>query len=143
MRITSRRILQPIGRGWEMSETTEAVGRLLQQRLEEIKQEAASLERALGGLGKNTLFQPSTPRSSKVTKSRRRRPRRPPGSKRAARGQRQQQLLTAIKQNPGARPAELARLIKVNPPQVHGLLRKARARKLIAKQGQGYKVKAN
>ncbi len=124
-----------------MSETTEAVRRLLQQRLEEIKQEATSLERALVGLGKNTSSRSSTPRSSTATKSRRRRPGRR-RSKRAARGQRQEQLLAAIKQNPGARPAELARLIKVNPSQVHGLLRKARAGKLISKKGNGYKLKA-
>jgi hypothetical protein len=126
-----------------MSETSEAVRQLLQERLEEIRKEAASLERALRGLGKNTPSRRRTPRSATASaKPARPAVRKRRRSKRAPRGQRQEQLLAAIKQNPGARPAELARLIKVNPPQVHGLLRKAQARKLIAKQGEGYRVKA-
>lgn len=124
-----------------MSETTDAVRQLLHSRLDEIIEEAERLERALRSMGENIPSRPSTRRrSTAATKSSQRRTsrRRP---KRAPRGQRQEQLLAAIKQNPGARPAELARAIGINPSQVHGLLRKARARKLIAKQGEGYKVK--
>jgi predicted transcriptional regulator len=59
----------------------------------------------------------------------------------APRGQRSEQLLAAIKAKPGARPGELAGEIGVSSNQVHGLIRKAKAEKLIVKKGAGYSLK--
>lgn len=63
----------------------------------------------------------------------------PPANAAAAprrpRGQRREQLLAAINAKPGARPSELAGEIGVSPSQVHSLIRKARAEKLIVKKG--------
>ena len=60
---------------------------------------------------------------------------------RAPRGQRRQQLLTALKANPGARPSEIAREIGVSANQVHGLIKAARKDKLVVKRGKGYALK--
>jgi DNA-binding MarR family transcriptional regulator len=59
-----------------------------------------------------------------------------------SRGRRREQLLEAIKAKPGARPPELAGEIGISPSQVHALIRKARAEKLIVKQDTGYALKA-
>jgi DNA-binding MarR family transcriptional regulator len=61
--------------------------------------------------------------------------------KRAARGQRRKELLAAIKASPGARPSELAKTIGIKPTQVHALIAKAKAEKLITRRGQGYAIK--
>jgi hypothetical protein len=50
--------------------------------------------------------------------------------------------LAAIKASPGARPAELAKSIGVKSTQVHSLIAKARAEKLVVKRGDGYALKA-
>jgi hypothetical protein len=121
-----------------MSETTDRVSQLLRARLEEIGQEAAGIERALAGLGGVTG---GGHRSGGGSPQRRvgRRPRR---AKRAARGERQAQLLAAIKAHPTAGPSALAETIGVKPPQVYALLAKLRSERLISKQGKGYSVKA-
>lgn len=57
------------------------------------------------------------------------------------RGQRREELLAALKANPGARPAELATAIGISANQVHGLLVKARAEKVVVKKGKGYALR--
>jgi hypothetical protein len=116
---------------------------LIHSRLAELDAEVKSLERALRGLGENTPTRRSTPRSATATA----RPASPAArkrrrAKRAPRGQRQEQLLAAIKATPGARPSELAKAIGIKPAQVHALIAKARAEKLISKQGKGYALKS-
>jgi hypothetical protein len=122
-----------------MSETTERVSQVLREHLDQLEQEAKRIEgalRPLGGrpaaVGRNPAGKSSGPIA----------PRQPRRAKRAARGERQAQLLAAIKANPTQGPAELAKTIGIAPSQAHALVAKARAEKLISKQGKGYSVKA-
>lgn len=122
---------------------------LIRSRLADLDAEAKSLERALGSLGEGSsgrrrrpgrpAKRAATPTDSAAT--RRKRARRKGKGARAPRGQRREQLLAAIKASPGARPADLARSMGVKPSQVHALIRKARAEKLIVKRGNGYALK--
>jgi hypothetical protein len=121
---------------------------LIQSRLAEIDAEAKRLERAVASLGEGTVRkrrrgrpQGSAPALAAPPK-RKRAPRERKSSKRAPRGQRREQLLAAIKATPGARPSELAKSIGVKPTQVHALIAKARADKLIVKNGNGYALKS-
>lgn len=132
-----------------MSRHVDDARRLIQSRLADIDAEAERLRRALGGLGEGAA--PSPRRASRPAtrvgakrsdKPRPRAGRRPEASKRAARGQRREELLAAIKATPGARPAELAAAIGIRPTQVSVLIAKARAEGLIVKRGDGYALKA-
>jgi hypothetical protein len=121
--------------------------KLIQSRLTEIEGESKQLLRALASLGEGIRQQ-----SRRASKSHRAgttaptKSKRPPASrrqagKRAARGQRREELLAAIRASPGARPSELAKVIGVRPTQVSVLIAKARAEKLIVKRGDGYALK--
>lgn len=122
-----------------MSETTERVSQVLREHLDQLEQEAKRIERALRPLaggpaaaGRNPAGKSSGPSAPRELRR----------AKRAARGERQAQLLAAIKATPTEGPAELAKTIGIAPSQVHALVAKARAEKLISKQGKGYSVKA-
>jgi predicted Rossmann fold nucleotide-binding protein DprA/Smf involved in DNA uptake len=117
--------------------------RLIESRLAEIKTEADRLHRALESLRDGTTPTARSPRraASVPSKVRRRVSGKPKSRGRAARGQRREELLTAIKADPGARPSELAKTIGIKPAQVHALITKARAEKLIVKKGKGYALK--
>lgn len=130
-----------------MPNTIADARQLIQSRLAALDVEAKQLERALASLGDGSSRRsrrPGRPRkraaaaASVPPKLKRRAPRKRKSSKRAPRGQRREQLLAAIKANPGARPSELAKAIGVKSTQVHALIAKARAEKLIAKRGRGY-----
>ena len=120
---------------------------LISSRLAELDTEAKQLERALAGLGEGSgqggrrrgrpakavgaeTAPPSKPRRRATRKGRR-----------VPRGQRRQELLAAIKASPGAKTSELAESIGIKPNQVHALIAKARAEKLIVKSGNGYALK--
>jgi DNA-binding transcriptional ArsR family regulator len=62
------------------------------------------------------------------------------GRTRTRRGQRRKQVLAHLKDNPGSRPSEIAKVIKASPSQVSALLRKLGDEKLIAKSGKGYRL---
>jgi hypothetical protein len=128
-------------------DTIEAVRQLISSRLSELDAEAKKLERALGSLGEasgpprrlsprpsKSIAAPSKPKRTLAPKSKR--------TKRAARGQRRDQLLAAIKAEPGARPAELARSIGIRPTQAHALIAEAHAERLVLKRGNGYFLSA-
>lgn len=122
---------------------------LIEVRIAEIEEERSKLAGALKSLGERIPSRPSrsgqprrpaamgVPAPSKTRQG----PRRNPKRKRAPRGRRREELLSAIKVDPGARPVELARSIGVPPSQVHGLIAKARAERLIVKRGKGYALK--
>ena len=122
---------------------------LIQSRLTDLDAEAKSLERALVSLGEGSApkRRPGRPRKRAVAatsappKPKRSGARKPKGVKRAPRGRRREELLAAIKAEPGARPSALAKSIGIKPTQVHALIAKARAEKLIVKRGKGYAVK--
>ena len=130
-----------------MPDVLDAARQLISSRLADLDAEAKQLERALAGLGEGSARKrrPGRPRKSapvaaapsKRKPSRRKRQ----SSKRAPRGQRREQLLAAIKANPGTRPSELAKEMGIRPTQVHALIAKARAEKLIVKSGRGYALK--
>jgi len=63
------------------------------------------------------------------------------GPRRAARGERREQLRAAIKASPGARPSELAEAIGIRPTQVSVLIAKLRGERLIVKRGKGYELR--
>ena len=133
-----------------MTHPIDEARRLIGSRLAEIDAEVDRLERALAGLaegsrphrgrtGRQSESVPATsdPPGPKLTPRSRRKP-----TRRAARGQRRQELLAAIKADPGARPSELARSIGIRATQVHALIAKARADKLLVGSGRGYALKA-
>jgi len=128
-----------------------AARQLIQSRLADLDVEVKRLERALASLGEGSRprrRRPGRPRkrvaavTSPPAKPKRRAPRKRQAAKRAPRGQRREQLLAAIKANPGARPTDLAKAIGINPAQVHVLIAKARAEKLIVTRGRGYALRA-
>jgi hypothetical protein len=120
-----------------MSETTDALRRLITERLSELETEAARLERALKSMGERDGSQLTAPKPQPKRATAKRRRRRA----QAPRGKRREQLLAAIGAKPGARPSELAAEIGISPAQVSGLIAKARAEKLIVKKDAGYALK--
>ena len=125
-----------------MTDPIDDVRRLIESRLAEIDAESHRLERAVASMGEGRrprrragsfTGQPSNPK--------RRSPLKRKSAKRATRGQRRVELLTAIKATPGARPADLAKMIGIPSTQVHALIAKARAEKPIVKRGKGYALK--
>jgi hypothetical protein len=123
-----------------------AARQLIQSRLVELDAEASSLRKALASLGERPAprRRPGRPKAASAApaKSKPRAAGKRKNSKRAPRGQRREQLLGAIKANPGARPADLAREIGISANQVHVLIARAKAEKLIITRGKGYAVKA-
>jgi hypothetical protein len=131
--------------------------RLIESRLAEIDTEAGQLERAVAGMGEGSVRRRGRPRRHRkptVTatvasatpapagpKPGRHAGGRSKAGRRAARGQRREELLVAIEAAPGARPSELASSIGIGSTQVHALIARARAEKLIVKSGQGYALK--
>jgi hypothetical protein len=142
-----------------VSETIEDVRKLIESRLAEISVEASDLERALAGFRDGSAARPrrsgrgrtltraaakkAAPAmlSTKTAPKPRTTPRRK-GPKRAARGERREQLLAAIAASPGARPSELAQAIDIRPTQVSVLIAKLRGERLIVKSGKGYALKS-
>jgi hypothetical protein len=120
-----------------MSDTIDAVRKLIADRLSAIEAEAGQLRRSLESLGERDGAAPANPKPRR---------KRPAGTRRrrrtqAPRGRRREQLLAAIGAKPGARPSELAAEIGIAPGQVSVLLAKARAEKLVVKRGAGYALK--
>jgi hypothetical protein len=120
---------------------------LIQSRLADLDAEAEKLKRALASLGEGggRTRRPGRPRKSApggAAPPKRKRATRKRKAARAPRGQRREQLLAAIKASPGARPSELAKAIGVKPTQIHALIAKARAEKVIVKKDNGYALKS-
>jgi hypothetical protein len=99
-------------------------------RLSEIEDEARRLRNALTHLG-----------DGKPTRGRGRTTKRRRSGRRAPRGQRQQQFLTAVRKNPGARGSEIAKEMGVPPSQAYALARSLQQKGEIRKRGKGYAVK--
>lgn len=119
-----------------MPDTINAARKLITDRLNAIEAEAGQLRRALESMREGEGSAPTTPKPRRKRSAGKRRRR-----AQAPRGQRREQLLAAIGAKPGARPSELAAEIGIAPGQVSALLAKARAEKLIVKQGGGYALK--
>jgi hypothetical protein len=119
--------------------TIDDARRLITTRLADIDAEAKSLERAVVSLGDGS--QPRTRRPGRLrgAATAASAPSKP--KPRAPRGRRREELLTAIKAIPGARPTDLAKTIGIPQTQVHALIAKARAEKLVVKKGNGYALR--
>jgi DNA-binding MarR family transcriptional regulator len=96
---------------------------MLRERVAEIESEIRRLEQTLAVLSNS----PATRRSVR---------------KRAPRGRRRAQVLSHLEQNPGAKPAEIAKAIGTSPSHVHALVRKLRGEKLVKRSKGGYAVSA-
>lgn len=107
---------------------------LLEGRLVEIGDESRQLERAIKTLGGRAGGRrPAGTR--KPPKSSRR-----PTTRRAAPGERQRQLIAAIRKMPGATTVELAGSIGVADTQAYGMVRSLEDKGRIKKKGQGFEV---
>lgn len=117
-----------------MDATIQRAADLIRERIHEIDADKKQLEASLAALtGKSATKKrgPDRPRASNN------------GRKNAPRGQRREQLLAHLEQNPGARPSQIAKALGVSPNQVSGLLRKGREDKLVRKvRGGGYRLTA-
>jgi hypothetical protein len=124
-----------------VSETIDDVRSLIRSRLAEIEAETTQLRQVAESMGAGRRSRRSPSRAESPARPKRRAAPKRGGRKRAARGQRREELLVAIKAGPGSRPSELARTMGVRPTQVSVLIAKARAEKLIVKRGEGYALK--
>jgi predicted 2-oxoglutarate/Fe(II)-dependent dioxygenase YbiX len=121
-----------------MTDTIERTTKEIRDRLKELEplvEEQRRLQRALEALekvdGRRTRGQSTRGRLTSGTRTRRT-PRR-----RARRGERREELLKAIRENPGSRPADLARTIGVPPSQAHSLLRRLQEDKEVERRAGG------
>jgi len=114
-------------------DTLDSAADLIREQLRKLDAERARLENALRSLTDHD--------GSSAKRSRKRAGPRKAPAKRAKRGQRREQLLAALKKNPGSTPSELAREVGTSPSQVSTLLRKARQEKLVSKRGSKYSLK--
>jgi hypothetical protein len=112
----------------------------IKARLQELHDEERRLRQALTSLGPHSGDgRRKAPRrrrrkaaaSKKAASSSR-------STKRAARGQRREQFLAAVKETPGRTATELAEAIGVSPSQANTLARKAHADKLVTKRKKKY-----
>lgn len=116
------------------------VSALIERRLVAIEEEAGRLRRALSHLdpsGNGGGRRQGRRRSTAP------RPAAPPAGgshKRAAPGQRQDELVDAIQKMPGASPGELADAIGIGSTQVYGMVRSLEGKGRIVKSGQGFTV---
>lgn len=119
---------------------------LIESRLREIDDEAGQLQRALEQL--TPRRRPGRPAGSAPRRGSKA-PSRPPAkvprrpkAKRAARGERQRQLVDAIKKMRGASTGELADAIEVSSTQAHQMIRSLEGKGEIKKKGQGFVIVA-
>jgi hypothetical protein len=109
---------------------------MIESRIREIEEETKRLERALAELGEGGEGRGPRRRASRARRAPRRRAR-----KIAPRGQRREQLLAYLEQNPGARSAEIAKAMETTPANVQNVLRSARRDKVVRKsRGGGYRL---
>src|ERR687898_2638274 len=99
---------------------------LLRGRLAELQAEVKQVERALQSLNGQRRGR------ARGTRTRRR--------SRVGRGERQQQFLAAVKENPSMPTRQLAEKIGISPNRAYGLARQLRPQKMIRRQGKGFKV---
>jgi hypothetical protein len=118
---------------------TVAVEKLIRERLAELGDEERRLERALEHLSANGDGRASEPRRRRSTAPRSSAGA-PRGAKRAAPGERQRQLVDAVRKMPGASVNELADAIGVGSTQVYGMVRSLESKGEIRKKAQGFVV---
>lgn len=122
------------GKEVPVPDTIDRAKKLIQDRLQELESEAANLNQTLANLrgGSNRRTKPRSSGSKKQASRK---------GNRAKRGQRQEQFLKALREQPGARPSEIAAKMGVSQSQIHGLAGRLQKAGEITKSGKGYKVK--
>lgn len=109
---------------------------LLRSRLDELDAERTQLEHALRSLG-------SSRRPSAAAKpARQPRTRRRSAGKRARRGQREEEFLSQIKRNPGAKISDIAGSIGVAPQQLYPIARRLSDSGKVTRKGEGFELAA-
>jgi hypothetical protein len=117
-----------------MADAINTAREAIESRIKEIEQEVQRLRGALAELVGGDRTPTARRRGSRPRRSGTRRRR-----KVAPRGQRREQLLAHLEQNPGAKPAEIARAMGTTPANVQNVLRKARQDKVVRRRrGGGY-----
>ena len=121
-----------------MADTVDRATQQIADRLKELEpllEEQRRLQRALEAL-EQTGGRGSRGRQARTKTTLRRRT--AGSSRRAKRGERQEALLEAIRQNPGSRPADLARSIEAAPSQTHSLLRRLQESDRVERHEGGF-----
>lgn len=126
-----------------MTDTIDQAGELLRQRLREVEEEHAQLTRALEALGGGGSSRRRGSRASSASSGRASRGRRRSSGRRqiAPAGQRRQELIAYLTENPGARPVDIAKALNVTAANVQNVLRKALSEGVVEKKGRVYSVK--
>jgi hypothetical protein len=106
----------------------------LASAIAEIDHEKERLLRALQSL--DTRSPSGGPRKLRARRSRRRR------ARRVRKGERRDQFLAAVGEQPGITVAQAAKKIGVPPSQLYPVARSLRKEKAITKRGAGYTIKA-
>lgn len=118
--------------------------REIQNRLKELRQETAALEKALaaikgvGGRGPgrprgSVRARPGRPRGSGRAKAAP-----PPARRRRRGGTRAEQALKAVSANPGARVPDIAKQLGIPPNYVYRVMGELVKEKRVRKSGKGY-----
>ena len=110
-------------------DTVNRAKELMHRRLVELDRERKAIEKALASIEDRVPIA-----SSRSAAGRRR------AGKRAQRGQRQDQFLTAVRAQPGAKISAIAREIGVKPQQLYPIARRLAADGVIAKSDGGYAI---
>jgi hypothetical protein len=118
-----------------VSNAIEDARKLIEARLRELDVEAKRLGRALQSLGEGGPAKRRGRSRRKATTS-------SGGKRRAPRGQRRQQFLTALQKSPGAKASEIAKQLGISPNQAHTLARRLHQQKAIRRSGKGYRLAA-
>src|SRR5262249_41249646 len=107
---------------------------LIEQRIRELDEEKARLERTLAGLtdGESGRRGPGRPRGSGSSARRRGRKR---GRKRATRAD---QATKTVAENPGITTSEIARKLKIQPNYMYRVMGELEEEGRVAKKGKGY-----
>ena len=122
-----------------MSDILKEARSKIEAALVEIGEESKRLEKALShlvGADRASLRKPSR-------KPRAKRPGTPPRKRKrqARKGQRREEVLKAITENPGTTAAKVAKKLDMNPSQVHAIAKALLDDKLVAKKGASYTAK--
>ena len=117
-----------------MSDAIEDARRVIETRLGEIEDEVAELRDALTSLGASAGLSGRVNRSARGTSRTGRRK----GRRRAPRGQRQKQVLEAVRKQPGATAADLGRAIGISTNQAYALCKRMLKSGELKKKGKGY-----
>jgi predicted Rossmann fold nucleotide-binding protein DprA/Smf involved in DNA uptake len=120
-----------------MTDTVEQVRSAIQGRLADITDEAGRLERALEHLKptRDGRRSPASRRGSSRRNARRR------SSKRAPAGQRAEQFIDFVKENPNSKGISIAEELGVAPSQIYSLAKRLEKEGKVTKSKDGYKIK--